>query len=129
MDKAIFRKMNELITQDHPDFMGLIDLGSYSIHIIHNAFGTGLEQYCKGIDWLCIDLYSLFKYSAARQEDLRKFQQDIEAEVSNLQQHTEVRWLSIGSAIKRILEQWNVITKCIEELAKDSKNMPKSVNT
>ena len=126
--KAIFRKMNELITQDHPYFTYLIDLGSCSIHIIHNAFEKGLEQYDKGIDQLCIDLYSLFKYSAARQEDLRKFQQNMEAEVSNFQQHTEVRWLSIGSAIKRILEQWNVITKFTEELVKDSKNMPKSVN-
>ena len=127
VNKAIFRKMNELITQDHPDFMGLIDLGSCSIHIIHNAFGKGLEQYGKVIDHLCIDNYSLFKYSAARWEDLRKFQQDMEAESSNFQQHTEVRWLSIGSAIKRILEQWSII-KFIEELAKDSKNMPKSVN-
>ena len=60
MNKAIFRKMNELITQDHPDFMGLIDLGSCSIHIIHNDFGKVLEQYGKGIDQLCIDLYSLY---------------------------------------------------------------------
>ena len=73
MNKAIFRKMNELITQDHPDFMGLIDLGSCSIHIIHNAFGKGLEQYGKGIDQLCIDLCSIFKYSAARHEDLENF--------------------------------------------------------
>ena len=51
---------------------------------------------------------------------MRKFQQDMEAEVGNFQQHTEVRWLSIGSAIKRILEQQNVITKFIEGLAKDS---------
>ena len=107
--------------------MGLIDLGSCSIHIIHNAFGKGLEQYGKGIDQLCMDLYSLFKYIAARWEHLRKFQQDMEVEVSNFQQHTEVRWVSIGSAIKRILEQWNGNTKFIEELAKDSKNMPRSV--
>ena len=66
MNKAIFRKMNELITQDYPDFMGLIDLGSCNIHIIHNASEKGLEQYGKGIDQLCIDLYSLFKCSAAR---------------------------------------------------------------
>ena len=57
VNKAIFRKMNELITQDHPDSVGLVDLGSCSIHIIHNAFGKGLEQYGKGIDQLCIDLY------------------------------------------------------------------------
>ena len=55
---------------------------------------------------------------------LEKISTRQEAEVSNFQQHTEVRRLSIGSAIKRILEQWNVITKFIEELAKDSKNMP-----
>ena len=128
VNKAIFRKMNELITQDHPDFMGLIDLGSCNIHIIHNAFWKGFEQHGKGIDQFCIDHYSLFKYSAAKWEDLGQFQQDMEVEVSNFQQHTEVRWLSIGSAIKRILEQWNVITKFIEELAKDSKNMTKSVN-
>ena len=74
VNKAIFGKMNELITQNHPDFMGLIDLGSCSIHIIHNAFGKGLEQYGKRIDQLCIDLYKLFKYSSARWEDLRKSQ-------------------------------------------------------
>ena len=61
VNKAIFKKVNELIQHDHPDFTGLLDLGSSSIHIIHNAFGKGLEQYGKGIDQLCLDLHSLFK--------------------------------------------------------------------
>ena len=49
VNKAIFRKMNELITQDHPDFMGLIDLGSCSIYIIHNDFGKVLDSMEKGL--------------------------------------------------------------------------------
>ena len=120
MNKEIFKKVNELIQHDNPDFTGLLDLGSCSIHIIHNAFGKGMEQYGKGIDQLCLDLHSLFKYSATRQEDLQKVQVEMEVEVHNFQQHTEVRWLSIGYAVKRIFEQWDVITHLIEQLAKDS---------
>ena len=51
----------------------------------------------------------------------------MEVEVHNFQQHTEVRWLSIGYAVKCIFERWDVITHFIEELAKDSTKMPKSV--
>ena len=52
----------------------------------------------------------------------------MEVEVHNFQQHTEVRWLSIGYAVKHILEQWDVITHFIEQLAKDSAKMPKMGN-
>ena len=48
VNKAIFKKVNELIQHDHPYFTGLLDLGSCCIHIIHNAFSKGLEQYGKG---------------------------------------------------------------------------------
>ena len=57
VNKAIFRKMNELILQDFSDYPGLVDIGSCSIHMIHNAFGKGLEHYGKDVDqfaWICI---------------------------------------------------------------------------
>ena len=80
--------MNELILQDHPEFPGLIDLGSCTIHTVHNAFGKGMEQFGKEIDQLCIDLHSLFKYSAARWEDFKELQMEMDLEVHNFQQHT-----------------------------------------
>ena len=43
VNKTIFQKMNELISQDHPEFKGLIDLGSCTIHTVHNAFGKGMQ--------------------------------------------------------------------------------------
>ena len=66
VNKTIFRKMNELIKHDHPDFAGLVDLGSCTIHTVHNAFGKGMQQCGKEIEQLCMDLHSLFKYSATR---------------------------------------------------------------
>ena len=58
MSIRLFRKMNELILQDCPEFSGLIDLGSCSIHVLHNAFGKGLEKYGRVVDQLCMDLHA-----------------------------------------------------------------------
>ena len=96
--------------------------------MIHNAFGKGLEHYGKDDDQLCLDLYSLFKYSAARREDFKEVQVEMELDTNNFLQHTEVRWVSIGPSIKRILEQWVAITHFVAELAKDSEKVPKSIN-
>ena len=76
----------------------------------------GIEQYGKDIDQLCTDLHSLFKYSAARREDFK----ELVLPGHSFQQHTEVHWLSLGPAIKRILEQWDAIVHFVMELAKDS---------
>ena len=37
-----------------------------------DIFGKDLEKYCKTIDQFCLDLHSIFKYSAARREDFRE---------------------------------------------------------
>ena len=60
VNKTIFRKMDELIRHDNPELTGLVDLGSCSIHTIHNAFGKGLEKCGKEIEQLCMDLHALF---------------------------------------------------------------------
>ena len=71
--------------QDHPEFPGLIDLGSCTIHIVHNAFGKGMEQFGKEIDQLCMVLHSLVKHSAARWEDFKELQMKMDLEVHNFQ--------------------------------------------
>ena len=37
-------------------------------------------------------------------------------------------WLSIGPAVKRILEQWEAVTQFVTDLAKDPKKLPRSIN-
>ena len=80
--------MNELIKHDHQDFAGLVDLGSCTIHIVHNAFGKGMQQCGKEIEQLCMDLHSLFKYSAARRDNFKELQYEMDLEMHNFQQHT-----------------------------------------
>ena len=93
MNKTIFRKTNELIQEDNPEFTGLVDLRSCTIHTVHNSFGKGIEEYGKEIDVLCRDLHALFQHSAAKWEDYVKVQIKMEVETHNFQQHIEVRWL------------------------------------
>ena len=81
--------------QDHPEFPGLIDLGSCTIHIIHNAFWKGIYPYAKDIDQLCMDLYSLFKDSAARHEDFKNVHIEMDVEphnFSNTQRYDGLVW-------------------------------------
>ena len=66
VNKTIFHKLNKLIKENHSDFPGLVDLGICTIHTVHNTFNKGMEQYGKEVDQICLDLQTLFKYSAVR---------------------------------------------------------------
>ena len=87
-----------------------------------------MYMYGKDIDHLCLDLHAIFKYSAARREDYQQLQANIGTDIETFQQHTEVRWLSIGFAIRRMLEQWDTICQFIKDLAKDNTRKPKSID-
>ena len=94
-----------MIQDDHPQFAGFVDLGSCVLHVVHNAFGKGFKKYGKVIGQLCLDLHAIFKHSAARREDYKQLQLDMGVDLNTSQQHTEVRWISIGPAISCIIEQ------------------------
>ena len=49
-------------------------------------------------------------------------------DLTNFLQHTVVKWLSIGPAVKRILEQWEAVTQFVTDLAKEPKKLPRSIN-
>ena len=126
VNKTIFRKMDELIRHDNPEFTGLVDLGSCSIHTMHLA--KGLKNVVKKLNSSAWIFMHSFKYSAARREDFREVQIEMDLDLTNFLQHTVVRWLSIGPAVKRILEQWEAVTQFVTDLAKDPKKLPRSIN-
>ena len=128
VNKTILNELQQMIKDDYPQFAGFVDIGSCVLHVVHNAFGKGLEKYGKEVDQLCLDLHSIFKHSAARREDYKQLQFDMGVDLHTFQQHTEVRWLSIGPAISRIMEQWDAICQFIKDLGKNEKTAPKSIN-
>ena len=46
LNKAIMRKIEQTIKNEHPEFKGYADLGS-CVNVVHNGFGKGLEMYGK----------------------------------------------------------------------------------
>ena len=128
VNKAITRKIKQTIKDEHPEFKGFVDLEGCVLHVVRNSFGKGLEMYGKDTDQLCLDLHTIFKYSAARREDYQQRQANSGADFETSQQHTEVCWLSIGPAIRRVLEQWDMICHFIKDLEKDNTRKPKSIN-
>ena len=57
-----------------------------------------------------------------------KLQANLGADFETFEQHTEVRWLSIGPAIHHVLEQWDIICHFIKNLEKNNTRKPKSIN-
>ena len=104
-----------MIKDDYPQFAGFVGIGSCVLHVVHNAFGKGLEKYGKDADQLCLDLHAIFKHSAARREDYQQLQFDMEVELHTFQQHTDVHW-RIGPAISRIMEQWDALNASLSEI-------------
>ena len=126
VNKTIKRLLEEEVKTACPEFSGFVDIGTCNIHIIHNSFGKGLTEYGKDCEQLAVDLHSIFKYSAARREDFRELQLNLDLEQKVFLEHTSLRWLSIGPSVRRILEQWKAIIEFVHYLESDRKRTPDS---
>ena len=97
------------------------------LHSTHNALGTGVGAHGKDTQELAIDLYSFFKASAARTEDLRKVQAGFNLEKYMCVHYCPTRWLTLVACLKRIVQQMDVIIEMWEAFAKlGEKERPQS---
>ena len=85
-----------------------------------------IDKYGKDAEQLLIDLHSLFKYSAARRQDYKNLQLNLDLELKLFIEHSSLRWLSIGPAVRRILEQWQAKEQFVKFLESDPKRIPQS---
>ena len=92
VNKTIFHKLNKLIKEDHSDFPSLVDLGTCTIHTVHNAFNKGMEQYGKEVDRLCLDLHTL---STVLQDEKTSKESQVEMNLRDPQFPTTYRSLLV----------------------------------
>jgi hypothetical protein len=118
LNKTIWRELESKIKKTGLGFGNLVDVRTCNIHVMQNGFFKGLAEYGHEIKQFTIDLFSLFKYSAARREDYRNIQFSLDLEVQIFQKHTSVRWLSLGPCVRRIVKQLSGIIEYIEILQK-----------
>ena len=55
VNKKVFRKMNEIVKSARGS--GLLDIGSCNLHIEHNAFLAGLQEFGMDVDVLVSAVY------------------------------------------------------------------------
>ncbi|CAF1507253.1 unnamed protein product [Rotaria sp. Silwood1] len=83
----------------------LLKLGSCSIHIVHNAFKNGLLISKWHVENFCLDLYSWFKCSPARQEDFKNVLEEIDSLLEKTILYFSItRWILMGKVVKRIIK-------------------------
>ena len=106
----IVEEQNE--NDDYPD---LIDIGSFSLHVVHGAFRTGVQKTKWGI---LQALYNLFPNSPAKRED---YTQITGLKVFPLP-FSGTRWIEDKKVADRALEIWPNITKYVSETLKKPKS-------
>ncbi|XP_015930082.1 uncharacterized protein [Parasteatoda tepidariorum] len=104
VNAKVWKMMNQNLIEERNK--GLIDIGTCNLHVIHNAFLKGIEEFGEVGKELIVDIYSFFKKYPARWEDFSSIQQKLCLEKNRFIKHSSTRWLTLGPAAERLLSQW-----------------------
>lgn len=107
------KKALRLLNEDILSVRGknLMDMGSCTIHTVHNSFLKGLKELGEDASDLIIAIYHFFDGWPSRCEDYNIIQKKKEIPQHKFLKHVNSRWLTLGPAIERILEQWEAINE------------------
>lgn len=107
VNKKVWRLVNEKLLDEagHP----LIDIGTCSIHTVHNAFHKGLEEFGDTVCELISDIYHFFNNFPSRWEDYKSIQVKKDVPERRFIKHSSNRWLTLGPACQRLLQQWPAV--------------------
>ncbi len=126
VNKTVFRLINDQVIEVRKK--PLVDIGSCSLHIVHNAFGVGIAVYGSDAQEFGMDMHSHFKASPARQEDLKDVQFLFDLEEHVFLRHVTSRWLTIGPVLERVIEQMLAIVHIWDKYKKmKEEEKPKSL--
>ena len=107
----------------------LFNLTSCLLHTAHNAFLKGLQSLSLDISDFIIKIYYFFHNFHLRCTNFEKIQSDLNVPKHAFIKHVSTRWLTIGPAAERILEQLpaleNYFLKYIPKNEKDTEKKQK----
>ncbi len=125
VNKTVWKEVNESVLKNaERGRTGLLEIGSCTLHVVHNAFAKGLEEYGKNISEFVLEVYQWFKLSAARREDFAALQEKKGVKTVGFLKHVECRWLTLEPAITRIIEQFDLLKQhFLTDLPKTDKSV------
>ncbi|CAF1095313.1 unnamed protein product [Adineta steineri] len=87
--------------------VGLIDIGSCPLHLIHNSFKIGMDNTKWSIEEFLNNLGFWFSRSPSRREDYLNVTKTLSNKVGKfIRRFIMTRWLDAGPIIERVIEQW-----------------------
>lgn len=79
---------------------------SCNLHVIHNAFGSGLkEPPFTLLEEYADNVYKWFKQSTGRREEYKESQELLQVSENYFLQYVSCRWLTIIPVLQRLVEQ------------------------
>lgn len=121
VNKTILRELSKCIKEECPEWNGLANIDTCNLHTMYNAFSKGIDQYEQETE-------ELFKVSPGRRQDYKEIQVELDLAEELFIKHSQVRWLSIGPALQKFVDQWDGIKTYVLQLDKDTEKTPKSID-
>lgn len=100
----------------------LIDIGSCFLHNVHNAFSKGLEELSIDISHFATDVYYFFHNKNDRWAKFEAIQSKLNLPNHVFERHLSTRWLTLGPAVKKIIEQLPALNEYFFKVASNEKN-------
>ncbi|KAJ8017756.1 Zinc finger MYM-type protein 6 [Holothuria leucospilota] len=97
-----------LIKQKNPNTY-IAGCPCHLMHLAAQKGGGGGKCLQYQIDELLVDIWYYIDESQLRHQAIINIQQEHGIEVRKILKHVSTRWLSLGKAIKRLLENWDVL--------------------
>lgn len=91
----------------------LLNIGECSLHKIHNTFAKGIEAFGNNVESTLMDAYHFFKNSAVQSAVLKENQRCLGLPESVFLRHVSSRWLSLGPALDRFIEQYPALKSMV----------------
>lgn len=89
----------------------LFNIGTCNIHLLHNAFLSGIVKLGENASELVTSIHDFFSGWPSRCEDLSTLQTEMNIPQHSFIKHVSSRWLSLEGAAMRLIEQWEVVLK------------------
>ena len=94
------------------------------IHVCHNSFKKGLEQFGFNAEDLCLNLYYFFKKSPCRKSELYDIEESLGLDDLVVLRHVQSQWLSLVQALQQFLAVKEALQKLLlVEMPKNDKNI------
>lgn len=105
--KSLKRKLKQDVNP------ALVNIGECTLHKVHNAFAKGINAFGDNVESALLDAYHFFKNSAVRSATLKTNQKCLGLPDGVLLRHVSSRWLTLGPALERFIEQYPALKAII----------------